>query len=196
MSSYPQLKQFMTLLHQFHTIDRVAQVPTLERKTNAVEHSYQLAMLAWYVVSAYKLNLNYEKVFKYALAHDIVEAYAGDTFIYDEEAKKTKLAREAAALVQIETHFPEFPELASVTAQYDTKEDAESRFVYALDKFIDPLNSVMTKEKMSVWKEYGMTYEDHFAYKDSKIALSPEVVPLWEALSKELTDNKDFFFPA
>lgn len=195
MISLLKIKSFMSLLHQFHTVDRVANVPTLKRRTNAVEHSYQLAMLAWYIVSSYKLPLNLERVLHYALAHDLVEAYAGDTFIHDSEGRETKVKREAEAFEKIVSDFPEFNELKENLLAYEERKDMESKFVYALDKFLDPLNSSMITDRESIWKEFTITLEQHQAYKKSKIAESEFVVPLWDELQAELIAKKDFFFP-
>lgn len=196
MFDYEKTKTFMTLLHRFHTIDRVAEVPTLPRQTNAVEHSYQLAMLAWYIVASEKLPLNLEKVLKYALAHDIVEAYAGDTPVNDVEGQKTKKAREAAAFVRLKEEFSEFPDMLQTLEAYEERQDEESLFVYALDKCVDPLNAVMSTDREPYWKKHQVPYEVHRAYKDPRIALSSYITSLWSALSKELADKKDFFFPS
>lgn len=193
--TYSSLKRFTTLLHRFHAVERVAGVPTLSRRTNGPEHTYQLAMTAWYLIASQKLPLNLEKVLMYALAHDIVEAYAGDTFVHDKEGRDTKAKREQEAFEQIKAEFPEFPELCTILEAYECREDEESRFVYALDKLVDPLNSSMTMDRPSVWQEHEISHDEHFAYKDPKIATSKYVVPLWEALSKDLADKKDFFFP-
>lgn len=190
------LKRFTALLHRFYTVERVAGIPNVNRRTNGPEHTYQLAMTAWYVASSQKLPLNMEKVLMYVLAHDLVEAYAGDTFVHDKEGRETKVAREQEALERIKAEFPEFPELISILETYERREDEESRFVYALDKLVDPLNSSMTMDRPSVWQEHGISHDEHFEYKDQKIAKSKYVVPLWEALSKELKEKKDFFFPS
>lgn len=195
MSDYEKMKRFMTLLHRFHTVDRVAVVPTLPRATNAVEHSYQLAMLAWYVASSQKLPLDLSKVLMYSLAHDIVEAYAGDTPTFDTKGRETKEVREKAAQDRIADEFEEFPDIIATLESYERREDNESRFVYALDKLIDPLNSAMTTDRLSVWKEYGIGYDAHHKYKDAKVRTSEHVAPLWEALSEELLLKQDYFFP-
>jgi putative hydrolase of HD superfamily len=196
MFDYEKTKAFMTLLHRFHTVDRVAEVPTLARQTNAVEHSYQLAMLAWYTVMTQNLPLDLEKVLKYALAHDLVEAYAGDTPVADAEGQKTKKAREAAAFTKLKEQFSEFGELLSILKAYEARTDEESKFVYALDKCVDPLNAVMITDREPYWKKYNVPYEMHRAYKDPRTAVSGYVANLWSALSEELRDKKDFFFPS
>jgi putative hydrolase of HD superfamily len=192
--TYPSLKRFTTLLHRFHGVERVAHVPTLTRRTNGPEHTFQLAMTAWYLTSSMKLPLSHEKVMKYALAHDLVEAHAGDTFLYDEEARATKDAREKEALDRIAHEHPEFPELIEVITHYEHRDDLESRFVYALDKMIDPLNASMDPMR-AWWKELRVPYSMFRSAKDHKIALSPDIDRLWRELVAELESQKDFYFP-
>lgn len=97
---------FIQLLHRFQSIERVAYAHDLSRKENDVEHSYFLAMFCWYLCDSLQLKYSKEKVLRYALTHDLHEAYAGDTFIFDAEATKTKKDREANARVRISGEFP------------------------------------------------------------------------------------------
>lgn len=193
MLTLSDLESFMRLLHATQNTERRGRIPDEQKWRNTAEHTFELAMLAWYVASVQKLPLDLKKVLSYALAHDIIEAYAGDTPITDAEASKTKAAREEAALERIEKEFPEFEELTNVIHAYERREDAESRFVYALDKLVDPLNASM-EETQSIWKDLNMTYEQMRAYKDPKIACCDDVVPFWNELTQKLTSKKGFFF--
>lgn len=78
----PNIINFTKLLNKFCDIERVIHSNGGDRLENDVEHSYRLAMLAWYIISSNKLSLDLDLVIKYALVHDLVEVYAGDTYIY------------------------------------------------------------------------------------------------------------------
>ena len=183
----------MALLHAAQRIKRISRLPDEKEFRNTGEHTFELALLAWYICSSEKLELNIEKVIKYALAHDIIEGYSGDTPIFDTEGQKTKAAREEAALLRIEKEFPEFPEFTQTIHEYEKRDNAESRFVYALDKLIDPLDASM-ETTQSIWKDMNMSYSQLRNYKDTKVAHSPEVEVYWKELVQKLTDKKDFFF--
>lgn len=195
MLTLENLESFMRLLHAAQHVTRVARIPNETQQRNTAEHTFELALLAWYIVSSEELDLDIMKVLKYALAHDLIEAYSGDTYAFDEASQKTKPAREAAALARIEAEFPEFNELSQMIHEYEKKDTNESKFVYALDKLIDPLNAGM-ETRQSIWKDLNVSYEQFHSYKDAKIRHSPDVQVFWEALCKKLTDNKDFFFHA
>lgn len=189
-----KLENFMRLLHKVQNVKRMARIPDESDYRNTAEHTFEVAMLCWYIANANDLALNFEKILKYALAHDVIEGYAGDTPVHDLEAQKLKKEKEAAALARIEEEFSEFPELISTIHAYERREDDESKFVYAVDKLIDPLNASM-EETQSIWEDLGMSYGYMRTYKDPKIATSDHVEPYWKELLVKLDRKKDFFFP-
>ncbi|OYV27185.1 MAG: hypothetical protein B7W98_02315, partial [Parcubacteria group bacterium 20-58-5] len=85
-----RLLSFFSFTNRLYTTERVARTPGTARYANTGEHSLQVALVAWYVLDAYQLPLDHEKVLKYALAHDSPEAYAGDAYIYDAAARSPR----------------------------------------------------------------------------------------------------------
>jgi putative hydrolases of HD superfamily len=193
MISLQNLESFMHLLHKVENVERVARIPDEKEYRSTAEHSFELALLAWYVASSQKLDLDLGKVLRYALAHDVIEAYSGDTPAFDPEQQKTKVLREAEALQRIEKEFPEFSDISATIHEYEERNTPESKFVYALDKLIDPLNASM-ETTQSIWKEMDVSYAQFLEYKSSKIAHSPDVEIFWNQLKEKLELKKDFFF--
>src|ERR1700733_10472324 len=107
-SNLQKILEFNTLLNNFRLVARAILVHGEERYENSMEHSYMLAMLADYIISLDNLTLNREKVMRYALIHDMIEVYAGDTpaFTHDQTLKDSKEEREVNALKQLKTEFP------------------------------------------------------------------------------------------
>lgn len=171
MSPFDRILDFLRLTHAAHKVERVARIPGESRYATMVEHSWQLAMLAWYIIDTEKLPLNKERVLTYALAHDLVEAYAGDTYIYDEAGRASKHGREKAARDRIAAEHPEFTDLVDTIDRYEKREDEESRFLYALDKTIDPLNIYL--EEGLLWREKDVTLEMIRENKEEKIRSYP-----------------------
>lgn len=193
MIALEQLENFMRLVHDVERTKRVAQRPDEPENTSTGEHTFELVMMCWYLASTNKLDLDHEKVLKYALAHDLVEGWAGDTYIGDEEAHQTKKVREAAAFQKIKEIFIEFPELIETIEAYERREDPESKFVYAADKLIDPLHGSM-EQKPTYWKKNGMTFEEACAYKDPRIEGEANIEPYWKEVRARLEANKEFYF--
>lgn len=193
MEQLEGLEKFMRLLHGVRKIKRADKHPNETTRINTAEHTFEVALACWYIAGTNNLALNFEKILKYALAHDIIEGYAGDTPMFDTEAQKTKASREIAALERVSEEFPEFPDLIETIHEYESRKTSEARFVYAVDKLVDPVNAGM-EEILSIWKEVGMSRETLVNYKKDKIAQSEIVVPYWNALLEKLDSKKEFFF--
>ncbi len=190
-----KILKFVEMQQAFQQVDRVVRVPGIpDRWENDVEHSYNLAMLGWYIVSSKKLNLDADLVIKYGMIHDLVEVYAGDTYIYskDEAHVASKHEREAAAAQQLAETFPDFPDLHQLIETYEKREDAESKFIYALDK-LQPIIHIYLAGG-DLWKEMGVTLAMAIENKSSKIAVSPDVVPYYEELLELLRERQEELF--
>ena len=83
-------------------------------------------------------KLDVGKVSIFALLHDVVEIHAGDTSVWAPEVQlKSKHKREVQALARLHKEFPEFKHLFNFIDEYEKKDSDETRFVYALDKFLN-----------------------------------------------------------
>lgn len=189
--AFASLKSFNDLLLAYQRIERVVYVPGTDRWENDVEHSYMLTMLAWYLIEKDKLPLSVDFVLKYALLHDLVEVFAGDTYIYDAQARATKHEREAAAALRLGKEYPDFASMHTLIAAYEAQEDPESRFVRALDK-MQPVMQVYV-DGGRLWKEKGITLAMLIEHKQQAIDRSPEVQPYFDSLVAELAAHPELF---
>ncbi len=184
----------MELLETYGSVDRVAHPSrTAARHETDVEHSYFLTMLAWYLVDSLALPLNKHKILEYGLVHDLVEAYAGDTYILDEEARKTKHEREEKARVRMADEFPEFSDLHANILAYESQKDSESRFIKVLDKFIPVLMNYV--QGGITWKEMGVSMTWLVEHKREKIGSLSPIVDLFEDLIVEIEKEPMKYFP-
>ncbi len=156
----PDLSPFLAALaelEKFKFVDRTMPLGN-GRHENDAEHSWNLAMWALLLAPEYS-GLDIRKCLEYALVHDLGELYAGDTYIYDDEAVATKAEREREGMEKFLSLLPESARtrLGKRFHDYEAKIDDESKFVYELDK-IQPvvlIGSLDTK----AWKDYGITKE-------------------------------------
>lgn len=185
--------QFMQLLISFQHIERVAYVQGFHRAENDAEHSYQLAMLARFVVADNKLPLDIHKVILYALAHDLVEVHAGDTFAFtkDEALRANKKERELAALEQIKKDFPQFTSLTDAIQSYEDKADPESNFVYALDKIIPDFNPLLGGGN---YIKLDVTLDDLDNHVGPKTQVDPFIHELRQQVRQIITSDPQMFF--
>ncbi len=175
MASLDDLLRFIKLTHAFQQVRRVILVKNEERHENDLEHTCQLTLLAWFIIDIEHLDLDRDLVMKYALAHDLVEVYAGDTYAFTTNDKllQNKNEREQAAAQRLQHEFPEFVDLHSLITEYENKQNRESRFVYALDKLLPALNIYLDDGR--TWNLEGVTLKMLIDNKTNKIAHSPEI---------------------
>lgn len=186
----------LRLLHDFQKVERVIFVPESDRNENDVEHSYLLAMLAWQMAEMVAPHLSREKVLKYALVHDLVEVYAGDTFFYDTKTDvfRDKKEREHAAMLRITEEKILSDEIRASLVAYETREDAEACFVYALDKLLPTMSIYLDGGR--TWKACGIGFHQMQTLKREKISCSPEILALFDALIEILRNDEQALFPA
>lgn len=190
-----KLLGFARMLNELQAVERVIRVKNADRWENDMEHSYHLAMLAWYIIDSQQLALDREKVLRYALAHDLVEVYAGDTYLFSEDQAflDSKLERERLAAERLTKEFPEVPEMHDAIFRYVRKDDPESRFVYALDK-IEPIIKLYL-DGGRTWKEMHVTLDMAYESKKDKVALSPEIKAYFDEMMVLLRKEERTLFP-
>ena len=184
---------FVSLLQRFQQIKRAYYATDEDRAQNDAEHSFGLAMLAWYVVRLLKLEeLDLSLILSYALVHDFIELVAGDTDPYNPMKVATKSVRENEARVWLIRELPEFTDLHHLLNEYEDGRTPEAQFVRALDKII-PVIEIAFDEGRS-WKERGQTLEMLRAIKSPKVEHSPIVSGLYHELVLYLEQRRDELF--
>lgn len=193
--SLDRLISFVDLLNELNKVERTVYIRGTDRHENDVEHSYQLTMCTWYLAQKFDLGLDVNKIIKYSLVHDIVEAYAGDTSVfdkkYDQKWVDSKKDRERRALEQIGKEFTDFVEMTHFIESYEVQADREAIFVHTLDKILPVLNSYLDGGK--TWSENGVTPEFLEKWKNDIIARVPKLNEIWKELMIEVRSNPSLF---
>lgn len=183
------IQSLLALIDQFKTIKRTILNVGQEVRENDAEHSYELAMLCWFLAAGINReqseSLNLERVFKYALAHDLVEAYAGDTNTFNKDEVSTKHEREHAAFEKIKIEFIFFPDMVEAIEHYELQNDSESVFVKSVDKIVPILANL--REYGKSWKKFNqyLTLDELSEIKESKIK-NDHVLKIWDSIKKEI----------
>lgn len=137
--SIERIAELQALIAQFAQIDRALRLPNTQRHESDTDHSFGLALTCWYLQPKIAPELDLLEIFKIALAHDLVEIEAGDTFVFDESGKADKSDREHRAIAKLRSDWPDFSEMAQYAQLYDEKATEEARFVKAVDKMLPAL---------------------------------------------------------
>jgi putative hydrolase of HD superfamily len=187
-----RLIELQALLLKFSATERRLDVPPdFKKQENDTEHSYNLAIAAWFL-SEYFPELNRDQLIRLALVHDLVEIYAGDTYFYAEEAERlSKIERESKALERLDAEWPDFPGLTATIHAYEQKDSAEAKFIYALDKIM-PIMVIYLGEGHT-WHKEGITHDQLHTAKLPKVSASPEVTEYYNQLHDLLLQHPRYF---
>ncbi|UCD77330.1 MAG: HD domain-containing protein [Desulfobacterales bacterium] len=124
------------------------------RRENSAEHSWHITLLVL-VLSEYakEKDLDFFRVVKMLLIHDLIEIDAGDTYCYDKRGRKDQAQRERKAADRIFNILPSdqavlFRELWD---EFEAGKTPESRFANALDRFQPFLFNYFTEGQ--TWKK-------------------------------------------
>lgn len=152
--------RFVDFLSVFPNIKRGNKIKGKNDFENDAEHSYQLAVTVWYLADILKLQVNRQLILEYALAHDLVEIYAGDTDTFlnnSDDHAISKQKKEEEAFNKIKQDFPEFVSLHKSIERYEHLSDAESKLVYIVDKILPDINIFLSND--TYYKDNEVTYD-------------------------------------
>lgn len=193
MSNLDSILAFSKLMHKLSTTERFINKTGTNTRENLSEHCTQLAFTAWYLIEKNGLNFDKEKVFKYALVHDVVETYTGDfpTHLPDfDRSEKERLEKEA--FETLKRDYSEVPQMWGVYEQYERREDSESKFIYALDKLLPGINIYL--DSCKAWSERDPK-NNTWSFDDlsRRIQHDPLVSEMWKELRERVKkDHPEF----
>ena len=133
------------------------------RRENDAEHAWHMAVMAYLLKEYSNEPVDIAKVMIMCLIHDIVEIDAGDTYAYDEEAKKTQKEREEKAKERIFSILPEEQkaELIAIFDEFEESKTTEAKFARAMDN-LQPL-ILNDSNGGSDWREHGVSADKVYA---------------------------------
>lgn len=125
-------------------------------KENDAEHAWHMAIMTILLSEYANEEIDVLKTVSMLLIHDIVEIDAGDTFAYDEEAKKTQREREEKAANRIFGLLPEDQEdkLRGLWEEFEEGITPEARFAHTMDNVQPCMLNALNKGKS--WEEKGI----------------------------------------
>lgn len=153
----------------FGRVNRVTCHPDGTTPESDTDHTVMLGLVACSFAERFAPGLDRGRIAEFALVHDLVEVYAGDTptaRIMSEGEHASKAEREAAALARIRREFDaELPWLGSTIAEYESLATPEARFVKVVDKALpkitNALNAGATFLAQGHTKESGQAFITH-----------------------------------
>jgi putative hydrolases of HD superfamily len=122
---------------RFGQVERITYHPDGKTPESDTDHTVMLSLIACALAERTAPQLDLGLVAQFALIHDLVEVYAGDTPTLRigaaERAAKHRREVEAAHRLRVE-YGPTLPWLPETIERYERQDTPEARFVKALDK--------------------------------------------------------------
>lgn len=137
-------------------IKRQTYLSDKEHKENDAEHAWHMAVMTLLLSEYANEEIDVLKTVSMLLIHDLVEIDAGDTYAYDEEAKKTQKERELAAADRIFGLLPEDQgkKFRALWEEFEACETPEAKFARTMDNVQPMMLNHATDGKS--WKERGV----------------------------------------
>lgn len=126
------------------------------RKENDAEHAWHMALFVMVLSEYANEDIDVLKTMKIVLIHDLIEIYAGDTYVYDSKGNESKRGRELAAADRLFSILPkdQAEEFRALWDEFEENITPEARFANTMDK-IQPLMLNNASEGRS-WEEHGV----------------------------------------
>ena len=147
------------------------------RKENDAEHAWHMAVMTVLLSEYANEKIDVLRTMTMLLIHDLVEIYAGDTYAYDEEGKKTQKSRELAAADRLFQMLPEDQEekFREIWEEFEAENTPESRFARTMDNLQPMMLNAATDGKS--WADRGIRLSQILG-RNKNTAKGSEV--LWE----------------
>lgn len=126
------------------------------RKENDAEHAWHMAVMTVLLSEYANEEIDVLRTMTMLLIHDLVEIYAGDTYAYDEEGKKTQKSREIAAADRLFQMLPEDQgkKFREIWEEFEAENTPESRFARTMDNLQPMMLNAATDGKS--WADRGI----------------------------------------
>lgn len=166
------------------------------RAENDAEHSFMLALIAVPLAEQYYPKLDSGLVAKYALVHDLTEAYVGDTPTHniDDTGLKNKAELERGGREQMRKEYGSLaPSLVALVEDYERQTDPEARFVRMLDKLVTISiqfpNNYATMRKAFDRKEHEAMVRTRIERFSKDYADQKQILDLYDELARFMQNN-------
>ena len=159
MDRLEQQFEFIREIDKEKFIGRQTYLSDGKRKENDAEHAWHMAIMTILLNEYANEEIDVLKTVTMLLIHDIVEIDAGDTYAYDEEAKKTQKEREQKAAERIFGLLPpdQGEKFKKIWEEFEARETKEARFARTMDNLQPVMLNDATDGK--AWVEHGVHLE-------------------------------------
>lgn len=125
------------------------------RQETDSEHAWQMAVMTLLLAEYSNTEIDKFRTISMILVHDLVEVYAGDTYAYDEEAKKTQRERELKSAEKLFSILPQDQAkyIRELWDEFEEQKTPEAKFAKTMDNIQPVMLNIASKGR--AWKEHS-----------------------------------------
>ncbi|SER52721.1 HD domain-containing protein [Lachnobacterium bovis] len=144
-----KLCEFFIIIDKEKEIFRQTYLADASRKENDAEHAWHMAIMVMLLKDYANEPIDELRTIEMLLVHDLVEIYAGDTYAYDEEGKKSQRKRELESADNLFGILPEDERkmIRGLWDEFEKYETPESKFAHTMDNLQPVLLNAATGGK-------------------------------------------------
>ncbi|MED4963819.1 HD domain-containing protein [Heyndrickxia coagulans] len=163
MEAYANIISFVKELERLKVNTRTAWTST-GRQESIAEHSWRLSLFAMALQDDFP-EMNFNKVLRMSLIHDLGEAYGGDIPATKRTPLKRKLEKEEAALLKLikPLSASSRQQFVSLWKEYNKGETLEAKLVKALDKIETIIQHNQGKNPRDFDYSFNLQYGKEYA---------------------------------
>ncbi|MFC6293194.1 phosphohydrolase [Macrococcus epidermidis] len=184
----------MNEIHKVYAFAReIEQLKTIQRKSdtldgryeNSAEHSWQAALVAMQFEQFYPEQVDINQVIKMLLVHDLGEIYAGDTWVFDDQAKSDSFDRELESLKKVVSMLDEDDQkrVIDLWTNFERGDNHDAKFARVIDALIALINLYEVSEEN--YNPYNLTKSQ---VTNKKIFIKNDAPAIWE-LAEEIIEK-------
>ena len=188
--------EFMKVCEAFKTCERTCRTSRPGRAESDAEHSWHLALLLM-LLEKELAGLDFTRMLKMALIHDLPEIHAGDTNPYrDDTTHKRKAETRAAQKLFAVLPGAQGAEFKALFAEYLDQATPESRVVKSADKLLPLIQNIRTNAAYSSYRRLKVRFEEVAAYMDPYFQSEGVLRTIYDRLLTEARRSGVFYQPA
>ncbi|WP_243791968.1 HD family hydrolase [Saccharopolyspora gloriosae] len=176
---------FLAEVDKLKTVLRRSPLAAADRRENDAEHSWHLALMVAVLAEHSDEVIDVGRTVQLVVVHDLVEIYAGDTPLYDDEGRESQQQREIAAADRLFGLLPDDQEryFRELWDEFEARRSPEARFAKAMDR-VQPL-LLNWLAGGGTWRTPGVTAD---TVRERKAVIGEASDPLWTA-ARSLIDE-------
>ena len=183
---------FLNEIEQLKSVHRRNRTLDGGRFENSAEHSWHVALMALMLLehADEPSSINPLRVVRMLLIHDLVEIYAGDTWLYDAEASQTKGEREAEGAQRLFALLPEdqASDWRSLWQEFESEHSADARYARAIAG-LQPLTNHLHVHSRQVFPADARPHYEQVMDRKQEIAEASTV--LWNLAQQIIAESTD-----